>query len=42
LDKDALQASRPLTYAAIEKALSMVTETQVAKYKVIFGSIWTF
>jgi hypothetical protein len=41
-NKDALKASRPLTYAAIESALSMVTEAQVAKYKLMFASTWTF
>jgi hypothetical protein len=42
LDKDALKASRPLTYAAIESALASVTETQVTRLKVVYGStIWT-
>jgi hypothetical protein len=39
LDKDALKVSRPLTYATIEKALSMVTADQINRYKDIFDAM---
>lgn len=39
-ERAALQASRPQTYAMIEKALGMVTDAQVAKYQKIYAPIW--
>lgn len=35
-----LKSSRPQTYAAIEEALSMITDSQVNKIKMIYGSLW--
>jgi hypothetical protein len=40
-DPAALKASRPQTYAVIEQALAYVTDAQVAKLKLVYGSIWT-
>lgn len=39
-NKSALQASRPQTFALIETALKNVTDAQVAKFKLIYKSIW--
>lgn len=35
-----LKTARPQTYSAIETALSMVTDTQVARMKRIYGAYW--
>lgn len=35
-----LQAARPQTYSAIEKALNMITDTQVARIQRIYGAYW--
>ena len=35
-----LKASRPQTYAAIEEALSKVTDAQVTMIQRIYGSMW--
>lgn len=40
LDPNGLRSSRPKTFAAIEEALSMVTDTQVSLIQRIYGSLW--
>lgn len=35
-----LQSSRPQTYAAIEEALSMVTDAQVNAIQMVYGHLW--
>lgn len=36
----ALKASRPQTYAAIQQALSKVTDTQIANLLRVYGAVW--
>lgn len=36
----ALQASRPQTYAAIQTALSRITDAQITKLLTIYGAVW--
>ena len=40
LEKDKLKAERPLTYKAVETALSRLTDSQLARLKRVYGSIW--
>ena len=40
LDKSGLEATRPLTYGAIETALGRITDTQIARLKRVYGPIW--
>lgn len=40
LHPDSLKSSRPQTYAAMQKALSKVTDTQVNTYKSVYASVW--
>lgn len=40
LDKAALKKNRPQTYNLVVKALSKVTDSQIALYMKIYGSIW--
>ncbi len=40
LDPNALRASRPLTFSAIESALNSVTDTQVARVQTVYRSVW--
>lgn len=41
LNPATLKAQRPLTYAAIEKAVAAVTTAQTAKLKAVYSSIWS-
>lgn len=40
-DNAGLKATCPQTYAAIESAISKITDSQVAKLKVIYKSVWS-
>lgn len=40
LDPNALRASRPLTYSAIESALNSVTDAQVTRIQTVYRSVW--
>ena len=40
LDPGALKASRPQTYAAVEAAVSAITDAQVAKIKTVYRAVW--
>lgn len=39
--KDTFKTQRPKSYAAIETALGMITDTQVARYKRIYSAYWS-
>lgn len=39
-NQDVLKNARPLTYNAIKDALNKITESQIAKIKLIYGPVW--
>lgn len=41
LNPDALRASRPLTYAAIESALNNVTDSQIIRIQTVYRAVWS-
>lgn len=40
LNNSALKSSRPQTYEAVQNALNMITDAQIAKIQKIYGPFW--